>query len=431
MKFLLNGIYGCIHGSYWMSYGVIASFSSAFLLTRGYSNSDIGLILAIGSIVSVIAQPLTADLADRSKRISLIGITQIISTAILVFTAVTFFITGKMLALSVVFVMMVAGNAVLQPLFNSLAFKLEESGIHIYFGATRSIGSLAYSVLCASLGVLVERHGGQVIPVSGVIIMAALLLSLSITKKLFKKACMQRDAKIAFGESVEAAEERIIEAESKAIEKILAERQEAEGQEEINLLEFVRRNKLFVIAHIGIAGIFFSNSVYNNFMLQIAESVGGNSVDLGRILSVMAFSEIPAMLFYDKIQQKIPCRAILAFSAVGFSLKALCMYCAQSVTLLYLANVMNIISFGLFLPAIVYFVNMIMEKGEAVKGQAMFPIVNSIATVISSLLGGIILDVSGAKMLMLVCLVFCAGGTACFCLLIGKIKPRKAIATEE
>ena len=313
MKFLLNGIYGCIHGSYWMSYGIIASFSSAFLLTRGYSNSDIGLILALGSIVSVIAQPFTADLADRSKRISLIGITQIISTAILAFTAVTFFITGKMLALSVVFVMMVAGNAVLQPLFNSLAFKLEESGIHIYFGATRSIGSLAYSVLCAFLGVLVERYSGQIIPVFGVVIMAALLLALSVTKRLFRKACAQRDAslgnssaggfdteknsrgqldaEIAFAGNVEAAEERFTEAVCiSAVEERLAD-----GNEEINLLEFVKRNKLFVIAHIGIAGIFFSNSVYNNFMLQIAQSVGGTSVDLGRILSVMAFSAIPAI----------------------------------------------------------------------------------------------------------------------------------------
>lgn len=64
---LLNIKYGCIHGTYWMYYGVAGSFASAFLLARGYSNAEIGIILAVGNILAVFLQPLIADLADRSK----------------------------------------------------------------------------------------------------------------------------------------------------------------------------------------------------------------------------------------------------------------------------------------------------------------------------------------------------------------------------
>ena len=46
--------------------------------------------------------------------------------------------------------------------------------------------------------------------------------------------------------------------------------------EEINLRRFVQRNKLFLAVSIGTGGIFFSNAVFNNFMLQIVEGVGGN-----------------------------------------------------------------------------------------------------------------------------------------------------------
>ena len=76
MKKLLNFDYACIQGTYWMLYGILSSFASVFLLSRGYSNSEIGVILAAANVAAVVLQPLAADLADRSGRVSLIGITQ-------------------------------------------------------------------------------------------------------------------------------------------------------------------------------------------------------------------------------------------------------------------------------------------------------------------------------------------------------------------
>ena len=59
-------------------------------------------------------------------------------------------------------------------------------------------------------------------------------------------------------------------------------------------------------------------------------------------------------------------------------------------------------SFGLFLPAMVNFINEIMSRGEAVKGQAFFTTMVTVTSMVSSLIGGVILDISGAKMLTLV-----------------------------
>ena len=52
MEKRLNIKYGCIHGTYWMYFGVVGSFASAFLLAKGYSNAEIGLILAVGNILA-------------------------------------------------------------------------------------------------------------------------------------------------------------------------------------------------------------------------------------------------------------------------------------------------------------------------------------------------------------------------------------------
>ena len=51
MKKLLNIEYACIHANYWMIYGIVSSFASVFLLGRGYSNTEIGIILAAANVM--------------------------------------------------------------------------------------------------------------------------------------------------------------------------------------------------------------------------------------------------------------------------------------------------------------------------------------------------------------------------------------------
>ena len=105
MEKLLNIKYGCIHGTYWMYFGISASFASAFLLAKGYSNAEIGLILAVGNILAVFLQPLIADLADRSKKLSLIGVTQLSGMLLMVLTLLLFILQRKSAALWVVYVL--------------------------------------------------------------------------------------------------------------------------------------------------------------------------------------------------------------------------------------------------------------------------------------------------------------------------------------
>ena len=401
MKIILNIEYSCIHGTYWMFYGVVCSFASVFLLDRGYSNSDIGIILAVANVLAVFMQPILADLADRSKRISLIGVTEVITIILAVLMAATFILNRASIALSVVFVMMVAWITALQPLFNSLCFKLSECGHEVSFGIPRSMGSLFYAVLVAFLGTLVEKHGIIVLQLSGEMILAALLFTLWLTSRHFNKAGGSKVAE-AKGETLE---------------------------EEINLIDFVKRNRLFVIANIAIAGIFFSNAIFNNYMLQIVESVGGDSEDMGHIFSVMAFLEIPPMFLFDKIRKHFRIQTLLKFSAVCFAVKTAWVFFSGSVGMLIVAQFFQLTAFGVFIPAIVIFIDEIMDRGEAVKGQALYTIVVTVSTVFASLAGGFILDIAGPKIMVLVALVITGLGTVVFAGIIDKIKNKIIITS--
>ena len=402
MKRLLNFEYAGINGGYWMVYGVVCSFASVFLLEKGYSNADIGIILAAGSIAAVFIQPLLADIADRSKKISLIGLIETVTVVIAALMGITF-VTGKAsAALSVIFVMMVAWVTALQPLINSLAFKLSESGYEVNFGAARSMGSLAYSVLCAVLGTMAEKYGVNILPVSGEVILTVLLIVLIFAG---------RHSKIS---SEHEKHEFLPENEN----------EERETGDDINLLQFIKRNKLFLIASFGVGGIFFSNAVFNSFMLQIVEGVGGNSEDMGRVFSLMAFCEIPPMFFFSRVHKKFSCEVLLRFAAICFTAKVIWAYLASSVAMIFVAQTFQLVSFGGFLPGMVCFIDEIMEKGEAVKGQALYTIMITVSTVFASFTGGFILDMGGSSALLLIASAVTGVGTLLFIAVVGKIKKK-------
>lgn len=418
MNKLLNIEYSCIHGTYWMFYGVVSSFASVFLLAKGFSNWNIGVTLAVANVLAVVLQPVVADIADRAKKLSIIGISQILTVMMMVVTVGMFAFSGSMIALAVVFIVLIAWHTVLQPLFNTLTFILEEAGVHINFGIARSMGSLAYSALLAVLGTIVENYGVMSLPITGEIILVMMLVSLVVTKRSYdkgKKLFAKGTASPLPKEEVDAGG---LQTPAEIADALCEE-------ESINLVQFIKRNKFFFLVNVGVIGLYFSNSVLNNYMMQIVDVVGGTSEDMGRILSVMAFCEIPTMVCFDLLRKKFSCQLMMKVAAVGFTVKIALCWLADSVTMIFMAQFVQLVSFALFLPAMVHFIDEIMSKGEAVKGQALFTTMITITTVISSLVGGAILDMSGAKMLTFIATIATAVGALIIIATIDRVKKKQ------
>lgn len=403
MQKLLNVEYAWLHGTHWMYYGVLVSFASVFLLGNGYSNSIIGVILAVANILAVIIQPIVADAADKSTVSHSIRITEIMVLSIAIGTSVLLLFHGKTLLLSILFIMLVGFFTSIQPLINSLAFSLENSKYHINFGLSRSLGSIAYSIICAVVGKLVDNLGIETIPITGTISLVLLFIGLIVINRHYLKACHINGV---IGENHQKIDEK-------------------DDSERISLKEFAKRNVPFLIMIVGVALIFYGNAVLNNFMIQIVDAVGGNEADMGGILGVMAALEVPTMVLFDRINKKFSCRFLLKIAAIGFTLKIFLCYIAKSVFMLYVAQTTQLVAFALLLPAIVKFIDEAMDKGEAVKGQAMFTASTTVGAVIASFTGGWIIDVSSAAMLLLVSTALSALGTVIVFIFIGKIKEKK------
>jgi len=59
-----------LHCFYWVSFAMLLSYGSAFLLAKGFSNTSIGIIFSISFILSVILQPVIANIIDNNKSIT-------------------------------------------------------------------------------------------------------------------------------------------------------------------------------------------------------------------------------------------------------------------------------------------------------------------------------------------------------------------------
>lgn len=395
-KLLLNFEYSSLQGTYWMYYGAIYSFASAFLLSRNFSNSQIGLILALANILGLPAITFFSNLADKTGLHGTlkIGIGVSIVTALL--TSALVIKSLQLVLIAILFISAVSIQTALQPLISALSFKLSDDSTHVSFGFARSMGSLSYSILCALLGGIVEAFGTNTIPISGTLIVALMIVSFLGTTKSAKRFQMLNSV-------------AVIKTNGKTT----------------GLIPFIKNNKTFVILCLGVVGLFFSNGILNSFLLQIVKNVGGNSKDMGYIFAVMAFLEVPTLIFFDQINKIFKYEFMLRISAICFVIKIALCAVAKNVTLLYIAHFLQPVAFALFLPAMVHYIDKIMAEHDAVKGQGLFTLSITISSVLASILGGFLIDHFGIFAMNFVATMSSLAGAIIIILIITIAKPMR------
>ena len=128
------------------------------------------------------------------------------------------------------------------------------------------------------------------------------------------------------------------------------------------------------------------------------------------------------MVLFTRLKRRFSCQLLLKVAAAGFTVKIAMCWLAGSVAMLYAAQAFQLVSFALFLPGMVYFTGENMSPGEAVRGQALFTTMITVTTIFSSLLGGWILDVSGAKMLTFIATLATAAGAVIVFAVVDRIR---------
>ncbi len=365
---------------------VVASFAVIYLKFKGFSSIEIGFILSLSAILSIIIQPLIASFADRTKKFTLRQICMFLVSlnGLLCFVMLT---GGKIKALIfVLFITIHAIHITLSPLTNSLAVEIINKGFFINYGLARGMGSLAYAFMSIILGILIGRFNPNIL-----MFLAVIFYLLEISILYFFTLHPNQTQHLNKSTSITLDNAHHTEADKNT------------KQESSNTLTFLIRHKRFTIFLIGIMLMYYSFSLINTYFINIFENVGGASRELGIGLAIAAALELPIMAIFSLLLKRFKCSSLIRFAAIFYLIKALITLFASNVAMLYLSQTMQFFNFGIFTPASLYYVSMIIPEQDSVKGQTMINVSTyGLASVLASITGGILQETVGIFNMLLI-----------------------------
>jgi MFS transporter, PPP family, 3-phenylpropionic acid transporter len=389
----LTANYSVIQCIYIMGYCSIFSFASVYLLSRGFTNSQVGITLTLANGLALLFQPVVASFADRSKKLALRNIAAIMLAITSVFAFLMLLTPAIVLPTAILYILLVTFFSTQISLVTSMSMEHINNGVPINFSLARGIGSFAFAILSFLLGYLVDAFGAQVIMLVniGLGILGMVLVS------TFRKP-----------------------------EKKRAAENEVESQAS-SLLEFGRKNKRFMAVVAGVTLLFFSHTLINTYMIQIIHNVGGNNSDMGIATAIAGFLELPAMALFPLMYKKLPNAAtFLKIAGLFFVIKAILTLAAPNVFWIDAAQCLQFFGYALLTPASVFYVNQVIKDADKVKGQSLMGMTMGISGLFGNFLGGFMLDSSGGVPFMLTVGIVVSLAGLILLVAIDKFRPQRA-----
>ena len=363
MKRSISFSYTLLQAAIWGIYGFLFSFANRYLLARGLSSLRIGLILGIATGIAFLVQPLLTALSDRSRFFSCRRIL-FLCTGLLTLCAAALLLRLSTPMIVVLYAFATVCLQVLPAFANALGMKAIRNGKSLNFGVSRGVGSVMFGVAAQVAIPLIDRFGLNTVPfcsaVLGIILMAAVL---------------------TFPE--------------------LEMRTEETAEQPSSALVFFRENGRFALLLIGVVLLYIGHNALSNCMYQIAVYKGDGNAQ-GTALLIAAFFELPTMFLFTKLRKLAKCERWLCLSCVFFTLRLALTLLLPGVYGLYAAQVAQMFGFALFAVSSVYYVGMVIDKRDVVKGQTYLAVANTLGCLIAHFLGGALIDGVGVGMALII-----------------------------
>ena len=378
-KVLWTTGYTFLNVMYFAAFCTLHAYAAVFLLSRGFSNTQIGILLATANITSALFQPYIAGIIDKGGRLTNRLFILISCITILTGSVLLMFINAKPMVF-VIFAMIYMIQFAYQPVMTALCFEYQKKGCDIYYGLARGLGSAGFAVTSAFIGRSVEEHGATLL-----ISVTAVIMLISVIAVFFFKPSTEN-----------------IPITDEVSEKAVP----AHG----SLKSFFGNYPAFTLFIVATVCFFFSHNMINDFMIQIIKSLGGGETQLGYANFLQAILELPVMALIGLVLRKVSPSRLLVFSGTAFLVKILILVFARGLVWMYISQCFQLFAYAVFIPASAYYVSMTMADSDQVKGQAYITSAITVGGVFSNLVSGVILDSWGMKPMLITGSVVCFAG---------------------
>ena len=366
---------------FWMSLCIAVSFAAVHLKALGFSNTELGLVMAAGNILGTVFGPMMASLAEKNSRLTTAAVNRpLFAVRVLLLTGLLF-CGSRTLISALLYTFYIAA---MQPV-NSLNLKFcvdaERRGLKLDYGKARAAGSFAFVVISALLGLLFKRWSYPV------------LIWAAFAVLLFQ----------VFANEMTAGRLSAVP---------LSEETRTQTQKSATVLAFLRGEPRFALFLLGSVLLYFSHNTITNFMINIVRNLGGDEETMGYINAFLAVVEIPVMLLSTRLFQGKRVSVLLQLSVAMFFFKGLAFALAPSIPVLVAANLLQAPSFALYCCAVVPYVSTVIPRENSAKAQSLAFSMTTLGAVVASMIGGWLFDRCSVRQTLLIAAAVCLLGVA-------------------
>ena len=330
-----------------------------FLKNLSLSYVGIGTTMAISALLSSILQPVLGRIADTYhypwQRIL------IILNLIVIISILSMFIIPKQYSY-LMFALMVIASGCMYPFIIYSPFYYEHHGIKTNFGASRGFGALTFTVFALIIGFSLSDMNFMIIPLFP--------LASSIMMILFVHLLPDYGYKDNF--------------DKRDFRK-----------------NIFSKYPVFTLFLVSLIFLMTFQNLFECYMINIIENVGGNISNVGISNSLAAVLELPVMFFFLKILDKVEAKKLIIMASLFYIVRSLMICFAQDIVAIYLSQILQMLTFAVIVPASVHLTNDLIEDNDQYEAQAFLGATVTVGLILANFIGGNVLQLYGIDVLLL------------------------------
>lgn len=372
--------YVAVQGTFGVGFSALMSFGAVLMLSRGLSNSALGIVTCIAQLLPMVLQGTVAALGERSERMTTRRMILLLTVPLLAIAALMMCAPRSLWVVICGYIGIFVLINLIIPYHNILMVEYLLRGVEVNYGLGRGVGSGSFALTTLVLGFVLEgRDASLIVPVIAGSVVLQMLCTYAFRYPLPQG---QKEA------------------------------EEAEEETETGRIAILRSRPDFVLMLLAVALLLGVHNVTNVYMVHVIRRVGGAEGLMGTIMGISAFMELLSMPLFPKLQRKLGLGTVMRLSALFFVIRLVMLLTARSEAMLFVAAVAQFFQSGLLLPSIVYYVAAVLPKAQQTGGQSMMHLTgNCLGAALITLIVGPMVDWRGINAALWLMIALAAAGT--------------------
>ena len=354
--------FATLQGLFWLACA-IGGFLNVFMLENGFTASEVGLVNAIASAVGILATPICGMVCDKIRSVKKVTLTLYIVGAIM-YAAVPMSAELKWMGISMLMLLVPVMSFFRTPFYtltdNWLVQNSNQKGLN--FGAIRSFGSLLYAVGGIGISFVIPYMGvSPVFMLSSIMFIPVVLIGLTIDDSYQNVSHIQKKEKLQPGK--------------------------------------LFRDYYYIIFLIFTFLLGILTTCDTNFLPYMLEAIGEDTAQFGLIGGYRALLEIPVLVFFKYVRKKVSPLSITVAVGVFYAVSAILMGgFSANIWHILIYSSLNGMACGIWIAFASNHIYQMTPEGLKATAQPIFGATSSVAGIVGNLLGGVLIDLVGAKL---------------------------------